>query len=83
MKIKLNYDKEADALSINLESQEHDSPEGVIEVSEGLNIDISENGKIIGIEVLDASRKIALETIFSYNLDISNLLEIIENKLAA
>jgi len=52
--MKIRYDKEADAMYIYAE-------EGVYEVSEevgdGLIIDISKDGKIIGLEILDASEK--------------------------
>jgi uncharacterized protein YuzE len=31
-------------------------PEGVIEVAEGINIDVTVDGKIVGIEFLDATQ---------------------------
>jgi len=58
--MKIHYDKEVDALYIELKNAD---PEGVIELKEGINLDISANGKILGIEILYASKKIDLETI--------------------
>ena len=44
-------------------------PSGVIEISEGLNIDITEKGEIVGIEILDASTKFPLESLFTCEFD--------------
>ena len=60
--MKVNYDNEVDALYIQISDEE---PEGVIEVKEALNIDITKDGKIVGIELLDASRKNFLKIFFS------------------
>ena len=64
-KMKVNYDNEVDALYIQISDEE---PEGVIEVKEGLNIDITKDGKIVGIELLDASKKTSLNSFFSYEI---------------
>ena len=45
-------------------------PEGVIEISEGVNLDTTTDGKIVGIEILDASKKIDIKTILSYTLEL-------------
>ena len=47
-----------------------EKPEGVIEISEGINVDLSPDDRIVGIEILNSSKKIDLETIFSYELDL-------------
>jgi len=65
--IKVYYDDEVDALYIKLTNKK---PEGVIEISEGVNLDITEDNKIVGIEILDASKKIDLKTILTYTLEI-------------
>ncbi|NOY64197.1 MAG: DUF2283 domain-containing protein [Nitrospirae bacterium] len=65
--MKVYYDKEVDALYIKLSNKK---PDGVIEVSEGVNLDTTEDNKIVGIEILDASKKIDLKTILSYTLEI-------------
>jgi len=58
--MKVYYDDEVDALYINLGD---DSPEGV-------NIDTTAEDKIVGIEILNASRKIDLNTILSYTIEL-------------
>ena len=64
--MKVYYDDEVDALYLKLGDE---IPEGVIEISEGVNIDTTSEDKIVGIEILDASKKIDLKTILSYTLE--------------
>lgn len=64
--MKVYYDDEVDALYFKLGDE---SPEGVIEISEGVNLDTTSEDKIVGIEILDASKKIDLKTILSYTLE--------------
>lgn len=63
--MKVTYDKEADALYLKLSSQK---PDGVIEVKEGINLDVSKDDKIIGIEILNASKKLSLKSFTTYNI---------------
>ncbi len=65
--MKVSYDDEVDALYLQLSEE---SPEGVIEISEGINLDTTSQSKIVGIEILNASKKIDLQTILSYRLEI-------------
>ena len=60
--MKITYDKEVDAAYLRLSDGK---PSGVIEISEGVNLDVTEDGKIIGIEILDATKKFPLQTLFS------------------
>ena len=64
--MKVSYDRAADALYVSLNDER---PEGVVEVRDEVNLDVTADGRIIGIEILDASRKIDLKTLLSYNLD--------------
>lgn len=65
--MKIHYDKEADALYIHLGSEQ---PEGASEVAEGVNIDLTSDGKLVGIEILEVSKKIDLNTILTYSLEL-------------
>jgi uncharacterized protein YuzE len=65
--MKVYYDHEVDALYIKLSNKK---PEGVIEISEGVNLDTTSDNKVVGIEILDASKKIDLKTILTYTLEI-------------
>jgi len=65
--MKVFYDKETDALYISLGDEK---PEGVVEISEGVNLDTTAEDKIVGIEILKASEKMDLNTILSYSLEL-------------
>ncbi len=64
--MKIFYDKQSDSAYIELSQ---DKPTGVVEVSEGVNIDKTENNKIVGIELLDASRKFPIDTLFRFEVE--------------
>ena len=65
--MKVHYDEEVDALYLKLGDQK---PDGVIEIAEGVNIDTTTDGKLTGIEILRASKKINIDTILSYTLEL-------------
>lgn len=65
--MKIFYDNEVDALYLKLGDE---TPEGAIEIAEGVNLDTTSNNRIVGIEILDASKKIDLKTILSYTLEL-------------
>lgn len=64
--MKVYYDDEVDALYLKLGDE---TPEGVIEISEGVNLDTTSEDRIVGIEILPASKRIDLKTILSYTLE--------------
>jgi uncharacterized protein YuzE len=64
--MKVSYDKEVDALYIELSQQK---PDGVIEIEEGINIDVTSEGTIVGIELIDASNKMSLDSFLRYEID--------------
>ncbi len=67
--MKVSYDEKVDALYLQLGTRK---PEGVIEISEGVNLDVTEDGKIVGIEILNSSQKININTFLTYQLDLKN-----------
>jgi uncharacterized protein YuzE len=69
--MRVHYDDEVDALYIKLGNKK---PEGVIEISEGVNLDTTGENGIVGIEILNASKKMNIKTILSYELDLDNKL---------
>jgi len=69
--MKVHYDREVDALYIKLGNQK---PDGVVEISEGVNLDTTSENKIVGIEILNASEKINIKTILSYELEFDKKL---------
>lgn len=65
--MKAYYDDEVDALYLKFGDE---TPEGVIEISEGVNLDTTPEGKLVGIEILNASKKMDIKTILSYKLEV-------------
>jgi uncharacterized protein YuzE len=66
--LKIEYDKEADALYIKLREANVDDN---IDIEEGVTIDLDEKRHIVGIEILDASKKLSLKDLI--NITIENL----------
>jgi uncharacterized protein YuzE len=67
--MKIEYDKEVDALYIRI--QEKDVARAQ-EVSDGVNLDFDDKGRLIGLEVLSASKRYSSSDIF--NLSTENLI---------
>ena len=66
--MKIEYDKEADALYIQLREANVDDN---IDIEEGVTVDLDEKKHIVGIEILDVSKKLSLKDII--NITIENL----------
>ena len=69
--MKVYYDTEVDAIYITLGNQK---PDGVIEIAEGIHLDTTSENKLVGIEILDASKKMNIKTILSYELELDKKL---------
>jgi uncharacterized protein YuzE len=67
--MRIEYDREVDALYVRLQEK---YVARTIEIAEGLNLDLDENGKLIGLEVLDATERYSLTDIF--NVATENLI---------
>ena len=67
--MKIEYDRDADALYIYIQQTE---AEKSVEISEGINIDLDFNGNLIGIEIIGATQRYSLSDIF--NLSTENLI---------
>ena len=66
--MKIEYDREADALYIQLREVD---VEDNIDIEEGITVDLDEKRHIVGIEILDASKKLSLKDLV--NITIENL----------
>jgi uncharacterized protein YuzE len=66
--LRIEYDKEADALYIQLREVSVDDN---IDIEEGVTIDLDEEKHIVGIEILDVSKKLSLKDLI--NITIENL----------
>jgi len=67
--MKIEYDKEVDALYIRLQEKH---VKRTVEIEDGINIDLDKNGKLVGIEILDATDRYSLSDIF--NIATENLI---------
>ncbi len=78
--MKVHYDEEIDALYLKFGEEK---PVGVIEIAEGVNLDTTMDGKLSGIEILKASKKMDMDTILSYTLEFNqSLLRLPKSKTA-
>jgi len=67
--MKIEYDKEVDALYIRIQEKKVFRTK---EIEEGMNVDIDEEGKIIGFEIIGAAERYRLEDVF--NISTENLI---------
>jgi uncharacterized protein YuzE len=70
--MKVFYDEAVDAAYLKLSDAR---PTAVIEIAEGINVDVTEEGGIVGIEILDVRRKFPVQSLFVYEYDSESLLE--------
>ncbi len=63
--MKIEYDNEADALYIELREAYVDNN---IDIEEGVTVDVDKEGHIIGVEILDASKKLSLKDIANISI---------------
>jgi uncharacterized protein YuzE len=68
--MKIEYDPEVDALYVRLQEK---FVAKTVEVDEGVNIDFDDQGKLIGLEILDATERYTLSDIF--NISTENLFQ--------
>lgn len=61
--MKVSYDKKYDIAYIKFSSKK---PDGAIEISEGVVLDTTANNEIVGIEIFNASKKLPLKKLFSF-----------------
>ncbi len=54
--MKIEYDPEADALYIQVREAR---PDDNIDIEEGVTVDVDEQGHIVGLEILDASKRLS------------------------
>lgn len=64
--MKIEYSKEADALYVYFREVEVAKSK---EVEEGVVIDVDEKGHIVGIEILDASKRLTAKELVNVNIE--------------
>jgi uncharacterized protein YuzE len=73
--MKVTYDKKIDAVYLELIKLK---PEGVIEVADGINVDVTSDGKVVGIELLNASKKVSIDSFLTYEIEAESMGEFSE-----
>lgn len=63
--MKVKYDKEADAAYIQLSPKK---PDGAVEIAEGVALHTTALNEIVGIEILSASKKFPIKTLYTLDL---------------
>jgi uncharacterized protein YuzE len=63
--MKVKYDKEVDAAYIQMSTKK---PDGAIEIAEGVILHTTKKNEIVAIEILDATKKIAIKTLYKLEL---------------
>ncbi|MBI2859638.1 MAG: DUF2283 domain-containing protein [Chloroflexi bacterium] len=66
--MKIEYDKEVDALYIRLRDVQ---PVDSKDIEEGVTVDVDSDGHIVGMEILDAAERLGLESLL--NVSIENM----------
>ena len=66
--MKVKYDKEVDAAYIQLSSK---YPDGAIDIDEGLIVHTTSENEIVGIEILDASKKFPIGNLYKLELAVA------------
>jgi uncharacterized protein YuzE len=64
--MKVSYDSQADSAYIQLSDIE---PDEVIEGPDGITFDMTEDGKLMGIEILEASKKFPISTLYKFEIE--------------
>lgn len=65
--MKVTYDEKADAVYIKFTDAEYDVSK---EIDEGIIFDMDKEGKVIGIEIIDASEKLTKKSLQEMNFKL-------------
>jgi uncharacterized protein YuzE len=68
--MEIRYDPEADAMYIKFRAGEYEISE---EIREGIIVDFDENNEIIGIEILDAKKRLSPSSVAEMSFKFSKL----------
>lgn len=63
--MKVKYDKEVDAAYIQMSTKK---PDGAVEIAEGVILHTTKSNEIVAIEILDATKKIPIKTLYKLEL---------------
>ena len=78
--LKIEYDKEIDALYIRIQEKHVDCTK---ELEEGINVDIDEDNKVIGLEIIGAAERYREKDILNTSTENLILEDSLKNQLTA
>ena len=70
--MKVSYDKKVDAANIQFFDGAIEEPD---EVSEDIIFDFTSDQRLVGIEILDVSKKFPIETLYKFEIDRGSVEE--------
>jgi uncharacterized protein YuzE len=70
--MKITYDPKADAMYIQFQKEKYSISK---EVGKGILVDYTESGEVIGIEILEASKRMPIESIQEITIRIPSIKE--------
>lgn len=73
--MKIRYDEEANALYIKLQEKKYYESD---EIQDGFILDYDVEGNVIGIEILDVGKYLAVSDLATVNFEISRRLSSVE-----
>jgi uncharacterized protein YuzE len=63
--MKVTYDTKVDAAYIQFSAKK---PDGGVELAEGIILHTTSNDEVVGLEILQASHKVPLKSLFTFEL---------------
>jgi len=63
--MKVSYDDKVDAAYIRFSNKK---PQGGVELAEGIILHTTEGDEVVGLEILGASRKLPLKSLFTFEV---------------
>jgi uncharacterized protein YuzE len=69
--MRIRYDEQSDTLYIRLREEEYYESD---EIQEGLILDYDQKGKLIGVEILEASNYLKSEELSTVRFDVDKVL---------
>lgn len=70
--MKIEYDSVADALYVSFKE---DYAEQNVDIEEGVTVDLDKNGHLLGIEVLDASKRFNIKDLTKISIENFPVIE--------
>ncbi len=71
--MKIEYDKKADAIYIHFQQGEYEVSE---EIVDGIIVDYTKDGKVIGIEILEVSKRMPIKELQEITFTLPSVEEV-------